>query len=321
MTPILQVQGLRVSVGPLQILHGVDLELMPGQTLGVVGESGCGKSMTGQAILRMLPTQASVQGSIRFEGTELLTLPEKRMRDIRGAQIALVMQDPFTALNPTMRVGEQIAEAIWLHQAAGRAEARRRAVDMLRRVGIPSPEASARKYPHQMSGGQRQRVVLAMAFACRPKVLIADEPTTALDVTLQASILRLIQELKETENTAVLLISHDVGVIGALASRVAVFYAGRIVESGSAEQVLHAPGHPYTRALLGALPMPGRERLQAIEGQPPDFAHLPPGCPFTPRCPYRIEICDQAPSLDAVEEGHAVACWRASEALGASASL
>lgn len=307
---ILEVENLHVAFGDTEILRGVSLELHAGETLGVVGESGCGKSMTGYAIMGMLPPAGRVtRGSIRLNGQELTTLRPGNWPEIRGKQIALVMQDPFTSLNPMMRVGDQIAEAIWLHQKVAKSAARRQAIELLEAVGVPAPESSSRKYPHQMSGGQRQRVVIAIAFACKPKVLIADEPTTALDVTLQAQILRLIRDLKEQVGTAVMLISHDIGVIGSLAKRIAVFYAGRVVESGSAEAVLRTPAHPYTRALLSALPRAGQTELQAIAGQPPEFGAIPPGCSFAPRCPSRFAQCDQEPPLISAGEKQQAACW------------
>lgn len=314
---LLEVRGLEVAFGQTKILHGVNLDLEAGQTLGVVGESGCGKSITGFTIMGMLPPPGRiVNGSIRLEGRELVGLREREYRKVRGEEIALVMQDPFTSLNPMMRVGDQVAEALWLHQEMDRSGARRQAVAILDQVGIPAPESSARKYPHQMSGGQRQRVVIAMAFACKPKVLIADEPTTALDVTLQAQILRLIRDLQEKENTAVMLISHDIGAIASISSRIAVFYAGRIVETGLAAEVLRHPAMPYTRALLNALPQPGKKRLESITGQPPDLANLPEGCPFSPRCPLRTDKCSQPPTLEEVTPDHRSACWRAEEVLG-----
>lgn len=284
-----------------------------GQTLGVVGESGCGKSMTGFAIMGMLQRPGILKGSIKLDGREIANLPEREMREVRGDQIALVMQDPFTSLNPMMRVGDQIGEALRLHQGMGRNEAWKKSVEMLEKVGVSAPESSARKFPHQMSGGQRQRVVIGMAFACKPTVLIADEPTTALDVTLQAQILRLIRELQETEGTAVMLISHDIGAIGSIASRIAVFYAGRIVEQGPSESVLRRAAMPYTRALLNALPRAGMKRLEAIGGQPPDFAHLPAGCAFGPRCPLHLEKCSEEPGLLSVGSAQSSACWRAEE--------
>jgi oligopeptide/dipeptide ABC transporter ATP-binding protein len=312
--PVLEVRDLEVSFGSTRILRGVTFDLEAGQTLGVVGESGCGKSMTGFAIMGMLQAPGKVTGgSIKLEGRELVGLREREYRDVRGEQIALVMQDPFTSLNPMMRVGHQIAEALILHQNMDKKQAWAKSVEMLGKVGVPAPESSARKYPHQMSGGQRQRVVLGMAFACKPKVLIADEPTTALDVTLQAQILRLIRELQETEGTAVMLISHDIGAIASISSRIAVFYAGRIVETGPSEKVLRRAGMPYTRALLNALPQPGKEELESIGGHPPDFTNLPQGCAFRPRCPLAFDKCSQEPGLLPVDVGHVAACWRAQE--------
>ena len=311
---VLEVRDLEVSFGETKILRGVSFDLEAGQTLGVVGESGCGKSMTGFAIMGMLQSPGRVSnGSIKLNGRELVGLKEREYREVRGAQIGLVMQDPFTSLNPMMRVGDQIAEAFRIHQKLGRKAAWERSVEMLDKVGVPAPPASARKYPHQMSGGQRQRVVIAMAFACKPTVLVADEPTTALDVTLQAQILRLLRELQQTEGTAVMLISHDIGAIAAVSQRIAVFYAGQIAESGPAEQVLRRAGMPYTRALLNSLPKEGRTRLESIQGYPPDFRNLPQGCSFSPRCPLRFEKCAEAPGLRDLEAGHRAACWRAEE--------
>jgi oligopeptide/dipeptide ABC transporter ATP-binding protein len=311
---LLTVEDLHVSFGSTQILRGVTFDLKPGETLGVVGESGCGKSMTGFAIMGMLQSPGKVSsGSIKLEGKELVGLPEKEYRKIRGQDIALVMQDPFTSLNPMMRVADQIAEAFWLHQGISKKEAYSKAVEMLDKVGVPAPAESARKYPHQMSGGQRQRVVIAMAFACKPKVLIADEPTTALDVTLQAQILRLLRELQEKEGTSVILISHDIGAIASVAHRIAVFYAGRIIEIGTSEQVLRQAAHPYTRALLNSLPRAGQDRLESISGQPPDFAKLTGECAFAARCPLRIERCELEPHLNDLANGHQAACHRAFE--------
>ena len=311
---VLEVRDLHVRFGAVEILRGVSLDLEAGQTLGVVGESGCGKSQTGFAIMGMLQRPGRiVQGSIKLDGQELVGLSERKMQEIRGEGIALVMQDPFTSLNPMMRVGEQIAEALRLHRGMNGSQAAKGAVEMLEKVGVPAPEASARKYPHQMSGGQRQRVVIGIAFACQPKVLIADEPTTALDVTLQAQILRLLRELQETTGVAVMLVSHDIGAIAAVSQRIAVFYAGRVVEIGPATKVLREAAMPYTRALLNALPRAGMTSLEAIGGQPPDFSALPKGCAFGPRCPLRFAKCDEEPGLLAVEAGHAAACWRAEE--------
>jgi oligopeptide/dipeptide ABC transporter ATP-binding protein len=310
---ILEVRDLEVSFGDVRILRGLSFDLEAGQTLGVVGESGCGKSMTGFALMGMLQAPGRITGgSIRLDGRELVGMREREWRQVRGEKIALVMQDPFTSLNPMMRVGDQIGEALILHQRLTRREAWRRSVEMLEKVGVPIPENSARKYPHQMSGGQRQRVVIGMAFACRPRVLIADEPTTALDVTLQAQILRLLRDLQRDEGTAVMLISHDIGAIAAVSHRIAVFYAGRIVELGPSEAVLRRPSMPYTQALLNALPTAGKERLEAIAGLPPDFARMPEGCPFRPRCPLAFEKCVAEPPLIPVWEGQSGACWRVS---------
>jgi oligopeptide/dipeptide ABC transporter ATP-binding protein len=308
---VLEVQDLRVAFGAARVLRGVSFELRAGETLGVVGESGCGKSMTGLALMGMVPTPGRITGgSILLEGRELVGLRERDYRQLRGKQLALVMQDPFTSLDPMMRVGRQVMEAILLHDKMPREKAWRRSVELLDEVGVPAPESSARKYPHQLSGGQRQRIVIAMAFASRPKVLIADEPTTALDVTLQAQILRLLRSLQEEEGTAVMLISHDIGAIGSVSQRVAVFYAGRIVEQGPAEAVLRTPAMPYTKALLGALPAVGKERLDSIPGQPPDLATLGPRCAFADRCAYRFEACEVEPSLlPASGPDHTAACW------------
>jgi oligopeptide/dipeptide ABC transporter ATP-binding protein len=312
--PLLEVRDLQVAFGPNKILRGVSFDLHAGETLGVVGESGCGKSMTGFTIMGMLPVGGRVtHGSIKLDGKELVGLRERDLREIRGEQIALVMQDPFTSLNPMMRVGDQIAEALRLHHGLSKKQAWEQSVEMLGKVGVPAPESSARRYPHQMSGGQRQRVVIGIAFACRPKVLIADEPTTALDVTLQAQILRLLRELQEKENVAVMLISHDIGAIASVSKRVAVFYAGRIVELGPTERVLRNPAMPYTQALLNAMPRAGATRLEAIGGQPPNLSDLPVGCSFRPRCPVAFEKCIEEPELLDVEPGHCSACWHVVE--------
>ena len=308
----LEVQGLHVRVGDVHILRGVDFSVDRGKTLGVVGESGCGKSMTGLALMGMLPRGAVVEGSVRLDGRELLSLKRKEWLDIRGQEVSMVMQDPFTSLNPVMQVGWQIAEVFTLHQGLSRAAAWEKAVEMLRKVGVPAPEESAHKYPHQMSGGQRQRVVIAIAFASTPKVLVADEPTTALDVTLQAQILRLLKQMQEETGTAVVLISHDIGVIGSLADDIAVFYAGRVVESGPAEDVLRRAQHPYTQALLRSVPQVGMDRLHVIDGQPPILANLPPGCAFAPRCPHRFEKCGEDP-MPIMSGRQKAECWLLAE--------
>lgn len=299
-----------MQINDAHVLRGVSFSVDEGETLGVVGESGCGKSMTGLALMGMLPPTARItSGSMMFNGQELVGLREKRWLNVRGQEIAMVMQDPFTSLNPMMRVGDQIAEVYTMHQAISKAEALRKAEDMIAKVGVPNPKEAVRKFPHQMSGGQRQRIVIAIAFAARPKLLIADEPTTALDVTLQAQILHLLRDLQEQEGTAVVLISHDIAVIGAMSRRIAVYYAGRVVEIGTAEQVLRQPAHPYTQALLDALPREGVERLRVIPGQPPALNDIPVGCAFAPRCPKRFARCEQDPSLFVAESGQLAACW------------
>lgn len=308
--PVLSLNDVHVSIGETQILRGVSFTLDSGRTLGIVGESGCGKSMTGKAIMGMLPNGGQVtKGSIQLESKELTTLSKKEWREVRGVEIALVMQDPFTSLNPVMRVGDQIAEVYELHQGMGRSDAREESIKMLKKVGVPSPEDSFNKYPHQMSGGQRQRVVIAIAFAAEPKVLIADEPTTALDVTLQAQILRLLKEMQKESQVGVVLVSHDIGVIASVADDIAVFYAGRVVEYGSSRDVLRNPQHPYTQALLQAMPTVGMRRLNVIDGQPPLLADLPEGCSFAPRCPFRFEKCTVDPPLMEPATGAAAACW------------
>lgn len=308
--PILTLDNVHVSVGETEILRGVSLNLEEGRTLGIVGESGCGKSMTGKAIMGMLPNGGKVtSGSINFNGRELTKLSKKEWLDIRGVEIALVMQDPFTSLNPVMRIGEQIAEVFELHKGMRRSQAMVEAIEMLKKVGVPSPEDSARKYPHQMSGGQRQRVVIAIAFAAEPKVLIADEPTTALDVTLQAQILQLLKNMQKEENVGVVLISHDIGVIGSICDDVAVFYAGRVVEYGSVRSVLKTPQHPYTKALLDSMPVVGQSRLKVIEGQPPVLAGLKGGCAFAPRCPVALDTCHSVdPNMERTSTGQEAAC-------------
>lgn len=307
---VLEVSNLHVEIGGTEILRGVSFSVEAGRTLGVVGESGCGKSMTGLALMGMLPAFGKIsQGSANLNGRDLAGLKARDWLDIRGQEISMVMQDPFTSLNPLMRVGDQIAEVYQVHQGMGKSEARAKAIEMIRLVGVPSPEESWKKYPHQMSGGQRQRIVIAIAFASRPKVLIADEPTTALDVTLQAQILKLLKELQEAENTAVVLISHDIGVIASVSDDIAVYYAGRVVEIGPVEAVIRRPQHPYTQALLAAMPQVGQNRLAAIGGYPPSLANLPAGCAFAPRCPHRFDKCDQDPKLIPSPTGSDAACW------------
>ncbi len=308
--PLLQVQDLHVQIGDVPILRGISFELERGQALGLVGESGCGKSMLGNTLMGMLPPAGRItQGSILMEGRDLATLSQRDMLAIRGSELAMVMQDPFTSLNPVMRIEDQIAEAMVLHQDLSWSEARLKAEEMLGHVGIPDPKTSAKKFPHEMSGGQRQRVVIAIAFSCRPKVLIADEPTTALDVTLQAQILHLLENMQREHNTAVVLISHNIGVIAAACENAAVVYAGQFVETGPTAELLRDPKHPYSQALLAAMPKPNKERLQALGGQPPDFATLGPACTFADRCVHRFEKCEVAPPLLPVSDNRASRCW------------
>jgi oligopeptide/dipeptide ABC transporter ATP-binding protein len=298
----------------VEAVRGVSFDLEAGETLGLVGESGCGKSVTAMSISRLLrepPAEILSGSSVRFRGEELLELPPARMRRIRGAGIGMIFQEPMTSLNPVLRVGEQVAETIRAHEDGNRETVRRRVVELLGRVGIPEPEIRARAFPHQLSGGLRQRVMIAIALACGPDLLIADEPTTALDVTIQAQILALLAELQDELGMALLLISHDLAVVSQVADRVAVMYAGRIVEEGRVPDVFRAPGHPYTRGLLRALPRldapPGA--LAAIPGRVPGPGERFTGCPFAPRCPDVMERCcrEEPPELP-TDTGHA-RCW------------
>jgi len=318
--PLLQVRGLRTTFrgeqGEVPAVDGVDLRVERGRTLGIVGESGCGKSVTALSIMGLVPQPPGriAAGEILLDGEDLLKAKPGRMRDLRGDQLAMIFQEPMTSLNPAFPVGNQIAEALLRHREIGKEEAAKAAIEMLRRVRIPSPERRAADYPHQLSGGMRQRVMIAMALACDPKLLIADEPTTALDVTIQAQILELMRELREEFGTAIILITHDLGVIAELADDVAVMYAGKVVERCPAEKLFAEPQHPYTIGLLGSIPRLHleRERLAAIDGFVPDAAALPKGCSFHPRCPFAIDRCSvETPPLVEIQAGHSVACWRA----------
>ncbi len=318
---LLTLRGLRVSfatdAGPVPAVRGVDLAVGEGETLALVGESGCGKSVTALSILRLLPTPPGSYdaGTIEFAGEDLLRVPEERIRAVRGNDIAMIFQEPMTSLNPVFRVGDQVAEAIELHERVSGNEARKRAIEALRRVGIPAPEQRVDEYPHQLSGGLRQRVMIAMALACSPRLLIADEPTTALDVTIQAQILELMAKLQRELGMAVLLITHDLGVVAETAHRVAVMYAGRIVEESAVGPLFERPRHPYTAGLLRSRPrldLAGG-RLVPIEGSVPDALHVPAGCAFHPRCPLATERCrSEEPPLVA-QDGHRFACWVTSE--------
>jgi peptide/nickel transport system ATP-binding protein len=300
--PLLRVTELTtrftLPAGIVRAVDHVSLELRRGETLGLVGESGSGKSMTALSILRLVqPPGVTLGGPVEFNGRhDLLELSERDMRKIRGAEIGFIFQEPMTALNPVHTIGAQIAEAMLVHGRATRSEARAQALELLAAVRIPDPERTLKDYPHQLSGGMRQRVLIAIALACRPLLLIADEPTTALDVTIQAEILDLVEEMKQRFDLALLLITHDLGVVAGHADRVAVMYAGRIVEEAPMRDLFRSPKHPYTRGLLASIPggIPG-QRLQAIEGTVPNLADLPPGCAFEPRCPNRFEPCHTAP--------------------------
>jgi peptide/nickel transport system ATP-binding protein len=317
------VTSFNTDAGALRAVDGVSFEVPQGRTVGLVGESGCGKSVTALSILRLIPSPPGTieSGKIELEGVDLLSLSESEMRDVRGNKISMIFQEPMTSLNPVYTVGAQIVEAIRLHQNKSRKEAYARAVEMLRLVGIASPETTVDAYPHQLSGGQRQRVMIAMALACEPKLLIADEPTTALDVTIQSQILELLKKLQRDLEMSVLLITHDLGVVAEYTDHVVVMYAGRVVESARVNVIFSKPKHPYTRGLLESVPQPRREsvsgprpRLPTIEGVVPDMRKLPKGCRFADRCPLVVEKCTQAePELEEVETGRLSRCYRANE--------
>jgi peptide/nickel transport system ATP-binding protein/oligopeptide transport system ATP-binding protein len=302
--------------GVAKAVDDVTFDLLPGRTLGVVGESGCGKSVTALSIMRLIPEPPGriAGGEILFAGKELLKLSEEGMRRIRGNQISMIFQEPMTSLNPVFRIGEQIAEVLQQHQRLRKREALDRSVELLKRVGIPSAESRVNDYPHQMSGGMRQRVMIAMAIACNPRLIIADEPTTALDVTIQAQILELMRELRETTGTAVLLITHDLGVVAQTAEDVVVMYAGRIVESATVKALFQDPLHPYTQGLLRSIPgtteSDQKQRLEAIPGVVPNLLALPSGCKFNDRCRYAFDRCvKEEPGLLVPKPGHTVRCW------------
>jgi len=318
---LLEVDGLKTHFftrdGVVRAVDGVSFRVHAGETVAVVGESGCGKSVTSLSILRLVasPPGRIVAGRLLFEDRDLLALDEAGMRDIRGNEIAMVFQEPMTSLNPVLTVGRQIGEALTLHRGLSRAEARRRSVDLLGQVGIPEPARRADQYPHQLSGGMRQRVMIAMALACHPRLLIADEPTTALDVTIQAQILDLMQRLKEESGAAILLITHDLGVVAEMAQRVVVMYAGRKVEEAPVDELFARPLHPYTRGLMKCIPRlddPGARRLAEIPGMVPSLREPLQGCYFAARCPHATERCRRDyPPLEQKAAGHVVACWEA----------
>ena len=319
MADLIQVKNLRTSFftpeGEVRSVDGVSFEIGEGKTLGLVGESGCGKSVTSLSIMRLIPSPPGqiVGGEIYYRGRDLLKLNKEEMRKIRGNEISMIFQEPMTSLNPVFTVGNQIGEAIQLHQGLNKRETRAKTIEMLRLVKIADPESRVDSYPHQLSGGMRQRVMIAMALSCNPNLLIADEPTTALDVTIQAQILELMKELQEKMGMALLLITHDLGVVAERADEVAIMYAGKIVERGSAEAIFARPQHPYTVGLLNSLPGTGakkKKRLDAIPGVVPSPLNLPSGCRFRDRCPKAAEICaENEPLLTEKEPQHPVACY------------
>jgi oligopeptide/dipeptide ABC transporter ATP-binding protein len=319
--PLLEVSDLKTHFftedGVVHAVDDVDLAIYPGEILGLVGESGCGKSVTSLSIMRLVSAPGKIlEGQVLLDGVDLLQLPETEMMKVRGNRISMIFKQPQTALNPVFRVGDQIAEVLSIHQDFGREAGQTRAIDLLKMVGIPEAERRAQSFPHELSGGMAQRVMIAMALACVPELLIADEPTTALDVTIQAQILDLILDMREKMGTSVLLITHDLGVIAELAERVAVMYAGLIVEQAESTELFDQPLHPYTQGLIGSIPILGKikDRLDVIPGNVPNLINPPAGCRFAPRCPARIKfglhICTQTqPSLQEVKPGHHVRCW------------
>ncbi len=321
-SPVLEVDGLVTTfdtdVGTLTAVDGVSFSVQAGQTVGIVGESGCGKSVTALSIMRLLPQPMGkiAGGRILLEGEDLVSRPLDDMQKIRGGRIGMIFQEPMTALNPVHTIGRQLSEVFLLHITDDRKEAWRRGVEMLEKVGIPAPQERMHEYPHQLSGGMRQRVVIAMALACEPSVVIADEPTTALDVTVQAQILELMQQLQRDLGLAIVLITHDLGVVAEMCDEVVVMYAGRVAEHGPVDAIFNTPTHPYTRGLLASIPRlstPRKSTLPVIEGMVPGLADLPAGCRFQNRCPYREDICDTLPVLETVDPGHTCACHRRNE--------
>ncbi|RLQ94309.1 ABC transporter ATP-binding protein [Falsibacillus albus] len=318
MEKVLQVNDLHVSFktygGEVKAVRGVTFDLYKGETLAIVGESGCGKSVTSQSIMRLIPDPPGkiTNGSILFNNQDLTRITEKEMRSIRGSDISMIFQDPMTALNPTLTVGDQIMEGILQHEKISRSDAKKKALEMLDLVGIPSPQIRLKQYPHQFSGGMRQRIVIAMALVCEPEILIADEPTTALDVTIQAQILDLFKDIQHKTGVSIILITHDLGVVAQVADRIAVMYAGKIVEAGTRREIFYRPQHPYTKGLLNSVPRLDLESgdLEPIAGSPPDLFSPPEGCPFAARCEYAMEVCDKAyPFQTSLTKDHRVECW------------
>ncbi len=319
MATLLEVRNLKTTfltgAGIVRAVDGVSWDIQEGETVALVGESGCGKSVSALSIMRLIaPPAGRIEGGeIVFKGRDLLQLPEEEMRDIRGKEIAMIFQEPMTSLNPVLTIGRQLTEGLEIHLQMPPEQARARAVELLGLVGIPDPERRLAQYPHHFSGGMRQRMMIAMALACNPSLILADEPTTALDVTIQAQILELMQDLSRRLGVAMLIITHNLGVVARYADRVNVMYAGRIIERATAVELYSNPRHPYTLGLLKSVPRldePRRARLAPIEGQPPDLTRLPPGCAFAPRCVYRVERCAEAPPLAQIGAAdHSAACW------------
>ncbi len=323
MENLLEVRDLKTYFytdnGIVKAVDGVSFDVEPGKTLGIVGESGCGKSITSMSILKLIDKPGRiVDGTIKFDSKDIVPMDDKDIRKVRGNDISMIFQEPMTSLNPVFRIEDQIMEAVMLHQGLDKKEARKIAIDMLAFVGIPRPEQVARDYPHQLSGGMRQRVMIAMALACRPKLLIADEPTTALDVTIQAQILTLMNDLKEKTNTAIMLITHDLGVIAQMADHVIVMYSGKVVESAPIKELFDNPKHPYTKGLLASIPSldQDKERLYSIEGVVPNPFHLPEGCYFEPRCEFAKAECKcRMPAITNISDEHQVRCFLYNEAI------
>jgi oligopeptide transport system ATP-binding protein len=321
MERILDVENLQVSfhtyAGEVKSVRGVDFHLNKGETLAIVGESGCGKTVTSKAIMRLLPepmpAEIKKDSKIIFDGKDILKMNEKELRGLRGSDISMIFQDPMTSLNPTMTVGKQISESLVIHRGMNKAEAMKEAIKMLDLVNIPNADKRAHQYPHEFSGGMRQRAMIAIALACNPKILIADEPTTALDVTIQAQIMDLIRDLQNKLGTAVILITHDLGVVADTADRIQVMYAGQIIERGTVEEIFANPQHPYTWALLQSVPRldtKNKDTLYALNGTPPDLIKPPIGCPFAARCEYCMQIClEEMPEVTNVVNDHQVSCW------------
>lgn len=301
----------RTREGEVHAVRGVSFQVQPGELVGIVGESGCGKSVTCKSIIQLLGSNGRITGSIRFQNEDLAQKTPAQMRAIRGNEIAMIFQDPMTALNPVLTIGKQMSEILVRNKKLSKKAAKAAAIAMLDQVGIAEAERRYNQYPHEFSGGMRQRVMIAIALSCNPKLLIADEPTTALDVTIQAQILRLLKSLQQQTRTAILLITHDLGVVAQVCSRVVVMYGGLVMEEGSVEDIFYRPAHPYTQGLLASLPRPDEvnQRLSPIEGSPPGLLNPPPGCPFAERCPKRMPQCERQPAFYIAGEGHRAACW------------